>query len=235
MDQINFIPPDSHRRFEAPRDPFQVMPGPWMANPNNSPMSWQSQTPFGSLYFSHSQSFSRTTSELNTVPQARLGQQGTMPYPNREARDVQTASFPQLSHPPIYFPSAPLHNMAGISGRATVSNTDADRAAALQEFGGIGSVPRGAALQQPAAVDWASPGATSDTHSLSPTHYSFSERLANPLGQQTGSQNVLPSHPLSPTSPRTIIQSSSPTSHRPPRSYGSCKSQLCLFTPSCPN
>lgn len=219
--------PNSSQRLDSSRDMLQTAPSAWMVHSHNaSVMPWPSQPlPLGSLYFAHQQSFQRPPASLGPMHPMHPGQQGTLPHPNRNVRGLQNPeSVHGLPSAAVYW-SSPIQPSPGMPGltasmnnSGTSMNTGPSSVTPVGAFGGSNPNSRGLALRPPAAIDWASPGVTSGTHSVSPSHLSFSEGLPSTPGQQFGSQAAVPPFPLSPISPRRPGQSSSPPSYRSHRS-----------------
>lgn len=220
--------PNSSQRLDPSRDLLQTAPSAWMVHSHNSSvMPWPSQPlPLGSLYFAHQQSFHRPPANLGPMHPMHSGQHGTLPHPDRNMRGLQNPeSVHGLPSGAVYWgsPLQPTPGMPGLTASMHSSGTGmmSTGPSAVTSVGGFGNSntnTRDLALRPPTALDWASSAATSGTHSVSPSHLSFSEGLSQTPGQQFGSQTTVPAFPLSPVSPRRPGQSSSPPSYRSHRS-----------------
>ncbi|KIE03059.1 RING-finger domain containing protein, partial [Metarhizium majus ARSEF 297] len=216
MDQMNLLP-NNAQRLESSRDLLQTASNSWMAHSHGPSISpWPSQPlPFGSFYFAQQQAFQRPPAgALGPTHPMHSGQHGTLPPPDRSVRGIQAPeSYPGLPAAAVYWSSTmqPMPMNSSGAGISSVPST----------FENMNANARDLALRPPITMDWAPPGATSGTHSVSFPQISSSEGLPNTSGHPVGPSTTISQFPLSPISPRRPGQTSSPTSYRSHRSQTS--------------
>lgn len=219
MDQMNLLP-NNAQRLESSRDLLQTASNSWIAHSHGPSISpWPSQPlPFGSFYFAQQQAFQRPAAgALGPTHPMHSGQHGTLPPPDRSVRGIQAPeSYTGLPAAAVYW-SSTMQPMPMNSSGASMSSVPST-------FENMNANARDLGLRPPITMDWAPPGATSGTHSVSFPQISSSEGLPNTSGHPVGPSTAISHFPLSPISPRRPGQTSSPTSYR------SHRSQTCETT-----